>query len=152
NFYYGARHQMLVTAAELSASGMMPGMQISSIGFNITNLNNAPTHQNWAITVYTTTSNDPIAAAYLTSGAVSTSTITNYTGVIGWNQTQISPFTWNGTDNVVVETCFCNAGWDYNYSTEWTTNLSGGSVKTRWTNEDNITSCPNAFYSTSSTT
>src|SRR5688500_4076345 len=56
NYFWASRNQMFVTAAELTAAGLGAGVSIKSIGFNIQSLNNAPAHQNWVVTVYTTTS------------------------------------------------------------------------------------------------
>src|SRR5690606_10574052 len=125
-----------------TAAGVAPGANMLSVGFDIANLNAAPPHQNWAITIYTTTSANPLATAYMNTGAVSTSTIGTATGVLGWNQTPIAPFVWNGTDNIVIETCFANGNWDYNYSTNWTTNLTGTDIKTRFTYQDGTQACP----------
>jgi hypothetical protein len=150
NWYGSSTHQMFVTAAELTAIGIPGGAQIKSIGFNILNLNGASPHQNWKMTVYTTSLADPIVSGNVSTNAVSTNTLSTYTGTVGWNQTPIAPFIWNGSDNLVIETCFYNPSspgavnstfYTYNYTTAWTTTLTGTSTKCRYYYADNITSC-----------
>lgn len=153
NWYYGSHHQMRVTAAELVTAGMSAGANVTSVGFSITATNGAAAMQNWQVTVYTTTATDPLVSGYLTTGAVSTSTLTTVNGVNGWYQTPIAPFVWNGTDNLVIETCQVNpGGYTYNYSTVYTTTLTGTEVKTRYYYQDLITTCPTNANYTSATT
>lgn len=150
NFYYGSRHQMRVTAAELISAGMAPGANITSVGFNITAINGASPMLNWQVAVYTTTATDPLVSGYLNTGVVSVSTFTTVNGPLGWYQTPIPAYVWNGTSNLVIEACQVNPnGYTYNYSTVWTTTLTGSEVKSRWTQQDLVTSCPNQFSSTS---
>lgn len=153
NWYWGAKHQMFITAAELTAAGMGGGVSISKLGFDISSLNGAPPHQGWTVKVYTTTATDPLVSGYLATTPVSTNTISTATGTVGWNDTQISPFIWTGSENLVIETCFNNSSYVYNYSTRWTTTLTGSAVKTRWNNQDNSVACssPN-FLNTSTNT
>jgi hypothetical protein len=141
NWYWGSHHQLFITAAEMSAAGVGAGGNIKSIGFNIAATNGAAPHQNWVVTVYTTTATNPIATGMVTSGAVSTSTLTTVTGTIGWNQTNIAPFIWNGTDNIIIETCTFNGSYTYNYSTMMTTTLTGAATKVYYYYEDGVTAC-----------
>src|SRR6478672_8392088 len=68
NWYYGARHQFLVTAAELKAAGFTMG-NIKGLGFNVGTTNNT-SHVNFSINVFTTTATDPLASTYYSSGFV----------------------------------------------------------------------------------
>src|SRR5687768_9974310 len=45
NYYWGAKHQFLVTATELIAAGVPSGATISSIGYNVVATNGASPHQ-----------------------------------------------------------------------------------------------------------
>lgn len=153
NWYYGAKHQLFVTAAELTAAGIAGGAQIKSVGFNIYNLNGANPHQGWVMNVYATTSTDPLVSGWNTAGLVASSSAAAVTGTIGWNQTTFNtPFIWNGSDNLVIETCFNNTSFTYNYSTYWMSNLTGTSIKSRWRNADNATNCTDPPVSTSANT
>ncbi|PBQ30370.1 hypothetical protein CNR22_00860 [Sphingobacteriaceae bacterium] len=153
NFWWGARHQMFITAAELSAAGISGGAQINTIGFNIFSTNSAANHVGWNVKVYTTSSTDPLLSGWVSTGLVAQTSPITATGTTGWNQTAlVTPFIWNGADNLVIETCFNNSSYTYNYSTYWTTNLSGTSIKTRWRNADISTNCTDPSTSTSATT
>src|SRR5690606_2081308 len=77
NFYYGAKHQLLVTAAELTAVGITPST-LSAIGFDVYATNGVPPHVNFTVKIYTTTAANPLGSAYHTTGLVATSTPSNY--------------------------------------------------------------------------
>lgn len=153
NWYGGCRTNLFVTAAELTAAGVAGGAQISSIGFNIQGLNGASPHQGWNMKVYTTTNTDPIASAFYVGTPVANSATATATGTIGWNQTALlTPFIWNGSDNLVIETCFDNQSYTYNYSTYWETSLAGSTMKSRWRNQDYASNvCGDPSYNQSTT-
>ncbi len=107
DYYEGARGQFLYLASELSTAGMIAG-PISSISFNVTNLNTySGTIQEFTIKIGGT--------AVTTLGTTTTSweTVSNtvygpvdYTVTAGVNTFVFStPFVWNGTDNIVIEIC-----------------------------------------------
>ena len=53
----------------------------------------------------------------------------------------------------MIETCFDNQSWTYNYSTYWETALSGSTIKSRWRNEDYASNvCGDPSYSQSTNT
>lgn len=108
NYYWGARHQFLILANELSASGLTAGF-INSLAFNVSAVNSAPTHNALTIKMGTT------ALGAITTFQTGLSTVfnpSNYQPVSGWNtHTFTSPFSWNGTSNVIVEVCFQNSAW-----------------------------------------
>src|SRR6476661_241563 len=87
NYWWGARHQFLVTAAELTASGMTAA-NIKALGFNV-GTTNGTNHLNFTINVYTTTAANPLATAYYNTGLVASSLPNNYTPVTGWNMHNI---------------------------------------------------------------
>lgn len=153
NWYWGAKHQLFITAAELTAAGITPASIISSAGFNILNLNGAVPHQGFQLVVYTTTSSNPLATAFINATQVAASTPTVINGVLGWWQHSFPSFTWNGTDNLVIETCFFNnTGYTYNYSTEWQSNLTGTEIKSRYVFQDGQPAICSQPGSSSSTT
>lgn len=152
NYYWGARHQFLITAAQLSAVGVSAGSDISQMGFNVINWNSASTHNGFQIKVFTTTAANPISAGWVTTGLVAQTTAANVASGTGWRMfTFNSSFTWNGTDNLVVETCFQNGSWSSNASTQWTTNLSGATYS-RWRRADATGVCSNTESTATSTT
>lgn len=150
NYWWGAKHQLLVTAAELTAAGMTPA-NISALGFTVVSTNGT-SHLNWTINVYTTTAANPIAGGFINAGLVATSTVMNYVPVSGqWNMHSITPFNWWGTENLVIETCFNNGSYTANALTAWTTTLSGATYS-RWRNADAAGQCTmNATGSSTST-
>ena len=151
-YYYGARHQFLVTAAELSAAGVTAGSLISSVGFNVIYDNGGTAHNGFQVIVYGTTNANPLSGGYHTAGQLSASAASNYNPFTGWNQHAMPSFTWNGTDNLVIQTCFNNSGWTNNASTQWTTNLSGTSIKSRYIRRDASGVCGNTGTTGTSTT
>jgi hypothetical protein len=153
NYYWGARHQFFVTAAQLTASGIPANATISSLGFNVTATNGAAAHAGYQIRVYTTSSTNPIALGYLTTGLVAQTTAASVTPVLGWNQSAFSSsFVWNGSSNLVVEVCFNNTGFANNASTQWTTTGLGTGTWSRWFRSDASGVCANTGTTSTSTT
>ena len=153
NWYYGAKHQMYITAAELSAAGILPGSFINSIGFNVLATNGAATHAGFQVRIFNTTAANPLSGGFINPTPIAVSTPSNVPAVTGWIQIPFTTFTWNGTDDFVVETCFYNSGgYTYNYSTEWTSALTGTTIKSMWVNQDGNPSICSTPYASSSTT
>jgi trimeric autotransporter adhesin len=106
-YYGGVKHQMLFTAAELSAQGLIAGSKINAVTFDLnTFVGNACT--NFTIRMGNT------ASTALTGFVGGTSTVygpTTFTpsaaGLVTFTFT--IPYTWDGTSNIVVETVH-NAG------------------------------------------
>lgn len=119
NFYWGARHQILIRATELTALGFTAGSAISSLGFDVTATNGADPLTGFTIKMGHTTQT---ALATMQGGLTTVFPATTYNPVVGWNQHQFTtPFVWNGTSNVIVETCFNNGSWSDNASIRYST-------------------------------
>jgi gliding motility-associated-like protein len=119
NFYWGARHQMLYTAAELTAMGFIGG-KITSIAFNISSLNaSVIQYNNFEIRMKCTN------ATSLTNWESGLSVVypaQNHNVAVGWNTFQLANiYEWDGVSNLIVETCFNNSAWDDNCSNTYTT-------------------------------
>lgn len=101
---YGTKHQFLIRASELTALGMQKG-EIRSIGFNIAGAG-TPVLNNYSISLgHTQQSTMGQFETNLTTVFASPAlTIANG---INTHTLQI-PFTWDGVNNLVVETCFKN--------------------------------------------
>jgi hypothetical protein len=152
-YYYGAKNQFFITAAQLTAAGIPANASISSIGFNVTALNSVGSLTNFQIKVFTTTSTNPISVGYNTSGLVAQTTPATFTPTTGWNQrTLSSSFIWNGTSNLVIETCFNGTAFTSNASTQWTTTGLGTGTWSRWYRADNSTVCSSTTTTGTSTT
>ena len=103
-----ARNQFLITASELTTAGMVGNRQLTALAFNILTKNSTQAFTGYTISIGHST------ATNLSSGFVSPSFTqvysANYTVPgTGWQTiTFTTPFTWNGTDNLVVQVCFDN--------------------------------------------
>lgn len=108
NWYESAKHQFLFLASELSAAGLTAG-NINGISFNATALNGTDPLTNFNIAIATTTMS--AITAFQTTGFTTYYNSPSYVPVVGANNHVFStPFVWNGTDNIIIETCFDNAG------------------------------------------
>lgn len=125
NWYWGARHQFLITAAEMIAAGYSAG-PITKLAFDVATVNGAPVHQNFTIRMGTTTLN---SLTSFQSGLTTVMTPVNHQPVVGWNVHMFTtPFNWNGTDNIIVETCFNNSSYTYNASVRQTATTFTSSI------------------------
>ena len=151
-YYEGAKHQFFISASELSAAGIFAGATIMSLGFNVTadNTVTSTTHNGFQILVFNVGSTtDPLSVGYITTGQVSSSTPINFNPITGWNQHTLSQFTWDGTSNLVIQSCFNNNveanidEYTNNAQTQWTSTLLGTSIKSRYYRDDNVSAiCP----------
>jgi len=114
--YTGAKSQMYYTAAELTAAGVVAG-PITAIGFNCMTLADAPNIGTLTFALANTTAPgltgwDPGPFTTVWTGPPCTSLHTGgYTFTLGWNTfTFTTPFIWDGTSNLVVSTCYADAG------------------------------------------
>lgn len=113
----GNRQQYFVAASELTAAGLNAGDNISSVGFNILAVNSATTLNNWQVKIYTTDeipSND--ANAFVGTPASSSISSTLNVSNIGWTQTSLPALAWNGTDHIIIETCYLNTNTNFSYA------------------------------------
>jgi len=110
-YYGGQRMQMLVLASELSAAGFVAGDQINNIQFAVASLGSnwggtLTACQNFKVSIGTTSLT---SLTSFQSGLTTVLPAGNYTPVAGINtNTFTTPFTWNGTSNLIIETTFSN--------------------------------------------
>ena len=104
-WYKNSREQYILTAAELTALGAQPGL-IKTISFNVYNPNTSANLPNFTISMGTTVNTEFPNTTFLTDLTEVYSAAT-YTPTAGWN-THIftSPFYWDGTSNIVIQTSF----------------------------------------------
>ncbi|MGC9361962.1 MAG: S8 family serine peptidase, partial [Candidatus Syntrophosphaera sp.] len=127
NVYYESLHgQSVYTAAELNAAGLFGPAEITEIGFNVTQTPNLAM-PNYVVRMgHTTVENvtDWITASALTTVWTSASYQPTQTG---WNMFTLStPFIWNGTDNLVVDTGYGLIGeWNSSGTTQYTSVNNG---------------------------
>lgn len=112
NWYYGAKHQFLILASELTALGMSAG-NIDALAFNVMTVQGTPL-TGFEIKMGHTTQTS-LSTSFQSTGVNTVYSSSSYTETAGWNtHTFQTPFAWNGTDNLIVETCFNNTGYTYN--------------------------------------
>jgi hypothetical protein len=100
-----ARHQMIITAQELSDLGLTGPIEIRGLGFDIAT--NA-SHPMKDFTVKM--KNHTGSFSSWVSGLNTYYTNILYTTNTGWTNHQFStPFVWDGVSDIVIETCFDNA-------------------------------------------
>lgn len=107
NSSFGARHQILILADEMIASGMVPGY-LNSLSFQVTNTNGGGDLSNFTIKIGNTVKT-ALTDTFQTSTMTTVYTSALYTPVAGVNTHAFSaPFHWNGLTNILIETCFNN--------------------------------------------
>ncbi len=127
NVYYESLHgQAVYTAVELNAAGVIGPVTITELGFNITGL---PTlaMPNYLIRMNHTTASN-VSNWIPASGMTTVWTTVSYQPIsTGWNMLTLStPFVWNGTDNIVIDTAFGDIGaWTQSGTTQYTTVTNG---------------------------
>jgi len=103
-----ARSQYIITASELNAAGLVGNRQITALAWNVVTHSSTSAYTGFTISMANT------ATANLNSGFISPSLTqvysNNYTvTATGWQTiTFTTPFTWDGTNNIVIQTCFDN--------------------------------------------
>ena len=107
NWFRGARHQILIKASELQASGMSAG-NISGIGFDVA-IPSGGSLSNFEIELKSTT--QIALSAWSNNNLQTCFGPTTVNDVTGWNQHDFhTPFYWDGTSNIIVQTCFYSSG------------------------------------------
>jgi hypothetical protein len=103
-----AKSQYIITASELSAAGLVGNRQITALAWNVITKASTSAYTGFTISMANT------ATANLNSGFISPSLTQVYTNnytvpATGWQTiTFTTPFTWDGTSNILVQTCFDN--------------------------------------------
>lgn len=105
-YYKNHRVQYLVLANELYCLGLMPG-NITSLGFEVANVNNCSPMPNYTIKVKQTTASVLTTVFDNEPGYVTVWTNPEFLPVVGWNtHTFINPVVWDGSSNILIDICF----------------------------------------------
>lgn len=119
NWYWGAKHQIIVLASELTAAGMSAG-DIYGLGFDVETANGVQL-DGFSIKIGTTTSTQFQWGSNFQTGLTTVFGPSNYTETTGLNMhTFSSPFNWDGTSNLIIDVCFNNTNYTGNASTYYT--------------------------------
>ena len=113
NYYGGTKHQMLIRASELTSAGIVAG-PISSISFTVASVGSTFTGSLSSFQIsMKNTSTSVLSISSFESGLTLvygplTQAIPK-TGLPAQVTHNITPFTWNGTSNIIIETSYSNA-------------------------------------------
>lgn len=138
NWYWGAKHQYLFTAAELQAMGFVGG-KITELSWPVTSVNGTANYTAYTIKMGCT----GISALTTTfeTGLTEVFSPQNVVATTGWNTfTLTTAYEWDGISNLVVETCFNNSSFTNNCATPYTTTTFNSANYYR---SDNSTVCSN---------
>lgn len=134
NVYYKSLHtQSLYKASELTAAGVTGPVQITQIGFYVSGVP-ALNMPSYVIRMGHTTATS--ASAWLASANLTTvwSSVSFRPTTTGWHMiTLTTPFTWNGTGNLVIDTAF---GLMSSYNKSGTTRYTSASKCFRYVRSD----------------
>lgn len=115
NWYKNNRHQLLFTAAELTAAGVLPG-KISSIAFNVSSIASGYIGTLPGFTIkMKCTSATVLTSTFDNAGLMTVLVSGNYTPVVGWNTHNFTTsYEWDGVSNILVDICYAlNTGSNY---------------------------------------
>lgn len=113
--FQNERLQAIYTVAELTAAGLSSGDEISSIGFHISTVNNAPgfNYSNMIVKLGHTSNSTFTSDAFLSPTFTNCANAFEYEPSAGWHTISFdNNFTWNGTDNILVYTAYDNPDGD----------------------------------------
>jgi hypothetical protein len=148
NIYYRSlRYQTVYTAAEIAAANGTAG-NITHLGWYVTQ---APLYAmpNYTIKIKHTTATD--AAVHDDTGLTTVYTNANYAPVAGGFDMLAfqTPFTWNGTDNILVDICFDQTVPTYNSSGQ--TRVYSATNGARYSRNDDVGQCGATTITTQTT-
>ncbi len=110
NWYWGSKHQILITASELNAAGMSAG-DINSLAFNVQTANGTAL-EDFEIGIKHTSAS---TVSGFDTGFTPVFGPSNYMPTTGWNtHTFSSPFYWDGVQNLLIDVCFNNSAFTGN--------------------------------------
>ena len=120
-YYMDAKTQYIITKAELVAAGYSSTNNIiKSLAFNVASAS-SQTMNGFSIKIKHTTSGSFSSSSFLSNTGMTTVYSGNITASTGWKtHTFSTPFTYNGTDNLLVEICFDNSAYTTDSKTYYT--------------------------------
>jgi Ig-like domain CHU_C associated/PKD domain/Secretion system C-terminal sorting domain/Fibronectin type III domain len=109
-YWGGSKAQYLITAAELTAMGCLPNSNITAMGLNINAFASPYTYTDFTIALKNTTTTQLTATIEtgVTTVLPASAYVLTGTAPFASNHTFATPFVWDGTSNLLVETCFNN--------------------------------------------
>jgi hypothetical protein len=141
NYYGGTKHQMMILASELTGAGFTAGMAISSIQFNVTTIGSsfAGTLTDFQIDMGTTTATTLTGTSFI-EGLTNVLPPALTPVIVGLNTHVLAtPFVWDGTSNLVIQTSYSNGNTGTTSYAVQMTNSDPGFVSTNWYRADGVT-------------
>lgn len=145
-FWGGSKVQMIYTAAELTTLGLSAGSQISAVGFNISAFTSPYTFNDFTIAMKNTTTS--VVTTTLETGVTTVLAPSSYTltGTAPFTTSHaITPFTWDGTSNLLVEFCFTNgignSGGSSGNSANVTSTTTASNLTVYFSQDNSATQC-----------
>lgn len=145
NFYGGLKQQVLIRASELTAMGFIAGTEISKLAFTVAAVgpNFSGTLNNFQIDMGHTSANALTGTAFV-SGLTNvlppaTVSIPLSGFPVSVSHTLAAPFTWNGTDNVVIQTFYNNGNSGTNQMYVQVHTSNAGFNASNWNAQDSAT-------------
>ncbi len=155
-FYGGIKNQYLITAAELTAMGCVPNTSITGLGMSIATFTSPYTFNGFTIALKNTTTSQltsTIETGVTTVIPAAAYTLTG-TAPFNTNHAFTTPFAWDGTSNLLVETCFVNgdAGGVSGNSASVNSTSTGANIYTAYYSADNTATVCSAPGTATTTT
>ncbi|MES2565729.1 MAG: M43 family zinc metalloprotease [Bacteroidota bacterium] len=121
-YYMDEKVQYLITKAELAAAGYSSTNNIlKSLAFNVATAS-TQTMNGFTIKLKHTTASSFSSTSFLSSTGMTTVYSANTSVSAGWKTHPFStPFTYNGTDNLLIEICFDNSAYTTDSKVYYTT-------------------------------
>jgi hypothetical protein len=143
NWYWGAKHQILISASELAAAGVAPG-NINGLVFELISTNAVPLT---GFEIQMAPTSVTSLSAFVTGSFTVVSPAATFIPRAGSNiHTFTTPFNWDGVSNIVVQTCFNNASFTANGVFKQTATSYASTIYYR---EDAATVCANTITTAS---
>lgn len=145
NYYRNTRHQILYRASELLAAGIQPG-KISSIAWNITQINGTTVYPDFTIKMKCTTATDLSGSSFDQVGLTQVFYASSINITTGWNTYNFPvAYEWDGVSNLLIDVCNSQtSSYTQNSFSPYTVTPF---ISMRWYNVDGGVACP---YPTSS--
>ncbi|RYZ00017.1 MAG: hypothetical protein EOO11_03035, partial [Chitinophagaceae bacterium] len=104
---YSNKHmQVMIKASELAAANVAPG-PITALNFPATTVDGTDLNLNFSVKLAQTSAAD--MSTFVTTGLTQVYSTATFTQAVGNNRIELSsPYTWDGTSNLVIDICFYN--------------------------------------------
>lgn len=144
--WHDAKFQFIIEASELVSAGVNAGDDLTSLGFEVSSVASSQAYSGFTISIAHTSNTNFTSVAFL-SPVFTNVYSSNYTvSSTGWNDHIFTTnFTWNGTDNIVIQVCYDNTSFTSSDAVYYS---STSDDKTCYEYADNASGCSLSAYAT----